>query len=165
MLQVSTRLGLFYIWHRLLSSISQLKKKNRETKNQKSKIRLGHSIGWLVARCRYFREQTPPWTPPCGSVSHSSRIYHPCSLCQSVYKKESRAIRGVCSGIDEIVYYFYYRGKKEKEKIRNFKRKGKWMKKCSILICAVDIRNACPDIYIFFVWQKTKLKRACMATR
>lgn len=42
-LQVSTRLGLFYIWHRLLSGISQLKKKNRETKNQKSEVR-GHIV-------------------------------------------------------------------------------------------------------------------------
>lgn len=31
-LQVSTRLGLFYIWHRLLSGISQLKKKQRNQK-------------------------------------------------------------------------------------------------------------------------------------
>jgi len=37
-LQVSTRLGLFYVRHRLLSGISQLKKKNRETKNQKSEL-------------------------------------------------------------------------------------------------------------------------------
>jgi len=43
-LQVSTRLGLFYIWHRLLSGISQLKKKNRETKNQKSEVS-GHNRG------------------------------------------------------------------------------------------------------------------------
>lgn len=31
-LQVSTRLGLFYIWHRLLSGISQLKKKTEKPK-------------------------------------------------------------------------------------------------------------------------------------
>lgn len=60
-LQVSTRLGLFYIWHRLLSGISQLKKKNRETKNQKFEVR-GHIVdrAWkkkkfLVALLDFFR--------------------------------------------------------------------------------------------------------------
>jgi len=54
-LQVSTRLGLFYIWHRLLSGISQLKKKNRETKNQKSEVR-GHNRGPRAGENRKERE-------------------------------------------------------------------------------------------------------------
>lgn len=124
-----------------------LKKKQR---NQKSKIqnqiepfdRLASREMSLLSRTDAAMDATMRF---CFALS--SRIYHPCSLCQSVYKKESRAIRGVCSGIDEIVWYFYYGEKK----ICNFKRKGMDEK---MFVCAVDIRNACPDIHLFLFGKK-----------
>lgn len=69
-LQVSTRLGLFYIWHRLLSGISQLKKKNRETKNQKSEVR-GHIGGPCAEEKR--KEREPRSVTPRDKLSFISR--------------------------------------------------------------------------------------------
>lgn len=68
-LQVSTRLGLFYIWHRLLSGISQLKKKNRETKNQKFEVR-GHIVG---PRVEGKKKKIPRRSPRFFFASQSRR--------------------------------------------------------------------------------------------
>lgn len=109
---------------------------------------MSHSIGWLVARCRYFREQTPPWTPPCGSVSHSRPAFIIRVLFVSPCTKKKAVRFEECVRASTKSYGIFTT---EKKKVCNFKRKGMDDK---MFVCAVDIRNACPDIHLFLFGKK-----------
>lgn len=110
---------------------------------------MSHSIGWLVARCRYFREQTPPWTPPCGSVSHSRPAFiirvlfvSPCTKKKAVRFEE--CVRASTKSYD------IFTTEKKKSAILNGRE---WMKKCSFV---PSISETHAPTFIFFCLAKNE---------